>query len=188
MRNRIFVFIILFILSYSLSIAQDINVGLKYGIGSTHYFRLSDDAKTDNYRVNKGAFVLEFSPFLSKIFICSGFEYITNDLGAKLSVPLTFRLAFFKKVRPFLEGGGYYNLTLSDKADSYLLKNDLGAKVGCGLMVHLSKRWRIEGSYFRRFGFTSGLEENIILPLGQVQVEEFRLKESSIEFCMKYRF
>jgi hypothetical protein len=182
------------ILAFALSLlsspfyAQDINVGLKYAFGNTVYSRATDNVKTNNYQFNKGAIVLEFSPFMGKFFICSGVEYKTNDLGSIISVPLTFRLAFYKKVRPFIEGGAYYSYILHSNDDYFTLTSDIGAKAGLGLLIYFNKRWRAEAGYYNRFGFTGGLEEEVLLPLSQVQIEEYKLREGSLEFCVKYRF
>jgi hypothetical protein len=182
------------ILAFALSLlsspfyAQDINVGLKYAFGNTVYSRATDNVKTNNYQFNKGALVLEFSPFMGKFFICSGVEHKTNDLGSIISVPLTFRLAFYKKVRPFIEGGAYYSYILHSNDDYFTLTSDIGAKAGLGLLIYFNKRWRAEAGYYNRFGFTGGLEEEVLLPLSQVQIEEYKLREGSLEFCVKYRF
>lgn len=163
-------------------------MGVKYGIGNSNYISQSDNQSTDTYRLNKGSLIVEYAPFFSKAFICSGVEYQISDLGSSLSLPLTFRLAFRKKIRPFVEGGAYYNLILSDQDDLYKLRNDFGAKAGCGFLIHMGKKWRCDAGYFHRFGFTSGLEEMHQLPLGQVQIEKYRLNSGSIEISLKYRF
>lgn len=188
MRNLKYFIFILIITNLTPSFSQDFHLGAKYGIGSAGYTRQSDNFKTDHYSFNKGALTFEYSPFLSHLFIGSGVEYQISDLGNTLSVPLTFRLAFRKKVRPFVECGGYYNYNLDDNDDLYTIKNDLGAKVGCGLLIHMGKRWRFDAGYFHRFGFTAGLKEEILLPLEQIQLENYRLNEGSFEFCIKYRF
>jgi hypothetical protein len=185
---RKWILAILFLILFFNLHAQDINIGLKYGFGNSVYSRMVDDVKTNEYQFNKTAFIIEFSPYFGKIFICSGVEYKMNDLGKMISVPLTFRLAFYKKIRPFIEGGAYYNYILDSKDSYYSLTNDIGAKVGMGLLFYIGKRWRIESGYYNRFGFTGGLQEEILLPLEQVQIEDYRLREGSFEFCVKYRF
>ncbi len=184
-----YIWTVLLILSGTMPLmSQSFTIGMKYGIGNNHYQRQSDDVETTDYRFNKGALVMEFSPFFSKLHIGTGVEFQTDDLGDILSFPLTARLAFGKKVLPFVEGGGYYNYVLNDIEDSFIMTNEAGAKAGCGLIFNLGKRWRFDAGYYRRFGFTAGLEEEIILPLDQIQTEYYKLREGSFEFSMKIRF
>jgi hypothetical protein len=167
---------------------QDFIFGPKYGYGTASYTRQSDGMKLEESAQHRVAFVMEFSPFLAGVFFISGVEYISNDFTASVSIPLTIRVTAGKKVRPFVEGGGYYNSSITDKADNYAVENDWGAKTGAGLLFAPNKWLRFDAGYFWRFGLTPGLEEEVLLPLGQIQYEEYHLREGSFEISIRYRF
>jgi hypothetical protein len=168
--------------------AQDFIIGVKYGYGNVNYIRQSDDRELTKSPQNRIAVVMEFSPFLAGMYFISGVEYISNEYTSSLSVPLTIRISVGTKLRPFIEGGGYYNFCLTDKPDDFIVKNDLGAKTGAGLLLIPNKRLRIDAGYYWRFGLTTGLGEEILLPLGQIQYEEYQLREGNLEISLKYRF
>lgn len=170
------------------SSGQDFILGVKYGYGTHSFIRQSDDKKTPSYTTQKIGLVTEFSPYYSHLFIISGIAYEINDLGNSISVPLTARIVLGNTVRPFFEGGGYFNYFLADSSGVYSLKNDLGANLMAGILVHIKKHVRIELGYTYRFGLTTALGEEIMLPGGQDMQEEYRRKSGSIDFCIKYRF
>lgn len=167
---------------------QDFIVGIQYSIDNQNFIRHSDDFKTPDFKSSKIGLITEFSPFFSKFFISTGAEYMMNDIGNSISIPLTFRLALGEKIRPFIEGGAYYNYVLEDSEDEYIYKSDLGAKTEIGLLFILNKKWRIEAGYNYNFGFTPALEEEILLPLNQVSIEQYRRRESGFSFRVKHRF
>jgi hypothetical protein len=167
---------------------QDYLVGLKYGLGNMNYIRQSDNIKLKSGLDQKIGLVVEFSPFYSNLFFISGIEYEMSKYANILSIPLSIRLAFGKKFLPFIEGGGFYNSILESKTEDFVLKNHLGGKTGIGLMVAPNKSIRFDIGYFWRFGFTPGLEEEVLLPLDLIQHEEYKMHEGSLEFSIKYRF
>lgn len=182
-------FIILFAFSFTFQAkAQDFILGLKYGYGNSTFIRQSDNLKTPTYKTHKAALIAEFSPYYSRLFIITGAAYEINDLSQNITIPLTLRVVFGKTVQPFIEGGAYYSYVLNDESDDFILKNDLGAKVMAGLLINLGKNWRLELGYNYRFGFTKALEEEILLPLNQVMLEEYRRISGSIDLGIKYRF
>jgi hypothetical protein len=182
-------FILCLLLSHGIPVTgQDLIIGARYGVGSIHYNRQSDNYNSPRSLTNKAALVVEFSPFFSYIFFNSGIEFISNDYSKSLSIPLTIRLAFGTKIRPYIEGGGYYSYSSASKPENYIVKNDMGATAGIGLLFLLNKRVRLDAGYFRRYGFVPGLEEKILLPLEQVQYEKYKLHEGSFNISLEYRF
>lgn len=168
--------------------AQDFILGLKYGYGNSTFTRQSDNLKTPTYKTHKAMLIAEFSPYYSRLFIITGAAYEMNDLSQNITIPFTLRVVFGKTIRPFIEGGAYYSYVLNDESDDFTLKNDLGANVMAGLLINLGKNWRLELGYNYRFGFTKALEEEILLPLNQVMLEEYRRKSGSVDLGVKYRF
>ncbi len=187
-RGVLYILFILTSISPEALFSQDIYTGVDYSVGSMYYTRVSDNVKTGHYLLNRGELVVEFSPFLSHFLICSGIEFQLNKFGNSLSFPLTMRLSVGRKVRPFIEGGAFYIYSLHDNKDQFVLKNDLGVKFGIGLTYQLNKKWWIDAGYFGRFGFRSGLEEEITLPLEQLMIERYELTESCLTIGVKYRF
>jgi len=168
--------------------AQDYILGLKYGYGSNTFIRQSDNKKTSAFATHKLGLVAEFSPYYSHFFIISGIEFEMNNLDKGITIPLSLRVVFGNTVQPFIEGGGYYHYSLTDLSEDFFLKNDLGAKVMAGFLIKLNKNIRLELGYNYRVGITKALEEEIILPLNQIMLEEYRRKSGSIDLSVKYRF
>ena len=167
--------------------SQNFIMGVQYGIGSQHFTRSSDDLKTAAYITHHGSLMFEFSPYYSLLFINAGAEYTTHDLGTEVCIPLSVRIAPGKKVRPFFEIGGYYNYALSDFEDEYQFENDFGALGRAGLLFYVSKRFRIELSYFRNYGLTPALKEEVLLPLDQVSIEPYKRFEQGASLRLKFR-
>lgn len=170
------------------SAAQDFIVGVRYGYGKSAYVRQSDDLMIPARSTHKTGISLEFSPFYSKLFVVSGIEYETNDLGSSLSIPLGFRIALGNTFRPFFELGGYYAHPLKSKQTNYTFTRDVGIRVYGGLMYAINKRWRVELGYLHRFGFKGILGEQIQLPIGQITYEQYDLRAGNLELGIKYRF
>ena len=168
--------------------AQDFILGIQYGYGTTSYFRQSDNHKTKGYMTQQASLITGFSPYYSHLFVFSGIAYEMNRLNTSLSIPLTLRIVLGETIRPYAEFGGYYNYLLESNTKDFAIKNDLGAKVAVGLLVNLNKHWRMDLGYNYRFGFTKALEEEILLPLGQVLLEEYRRKSGLVCLSVKYRF
>ena len=168
--------------------AQDIVVGLRYGYGQNTFTRQSDAVKTPSYSTQKVGLVGEFFPYYSRLSVLSGVEYEFNKLGKSITLPLSVRILFGTTVRPFIEGGGYYTISLDKQSEDFILKNDLGAKAAAGLQINLNKHIRMDLSYTFRYGMTKALEEEILLPLNQVMIEEYKRKSGSIDLSIKYRF
>jgi hypothetical protein len=168
--------------------AQDFILGTRYGYGKAAYKRQSDGLMIPAMTTQRVGISLEFSPFYSKLFVVSGFEYETNNLGSSLSVPLGLRISLGNTFRPFIELGGYYTHPLNSNQSDYTITRDLGVKAGAGGIYSINKRWRIELGYFHRFGFKGILGEEIQLPLGQVTFEQYDLRAGNLELGIKYRF
>jgi hypothetical protein len=170
------------------STAQDFILGARYGYGKAAYKRQSDDLMISAQTTQRVGLSLEFSPFFSKFFVVSGFEYEINDFGSSLSIPLGIRIALGNTLRPFIEAGGYYSHPLNSKHTDYTITRDLGARVGVGCIYVINKRWRLEIGYFHQFGFKGALGEEIELPLGQVSFEQYDLRAGHLALGVKYRF
>ncbi len=167
---------------------QDFIIGMKYGYGNTTYSRQSDNRKTPAYSTHRASFVAEFSPYYSRLFIISGIEYEIQNLTNSLTIPLTLRIVLGNTIQPFVEGGSYFTYSLTDQAEMYTIKNDLGAKISAGLSMHLNKRWRLEAAYIYYAGFTTAFEEKVLLPLDQYTLEEYRRRSGFTTIGIKYRF
>ena len=170
------------------AMGQDFIIGMKYGYGNTTFTRQSDNRKTPAYSSHRASLVAEFSPYYSRLFIISGIEYEIQDLTNSLNIPLTLRIVLGNTIRPFLEGGGYFTYSLTSQAEMYTIKNDLGAKISAGLSIHLNKKWRLEAAYIYYAGFTTALEEKLLLPLDQYTLEEYRRRSGFATIGIKYRF
>lgn len=168
--------------------SQNFVAGIQYTIDKQYFVRQSDDLHTPTGESNKAGLILEFTPYYSKFFIASGAHYMMNDLGNSIMVPLTFRLALGKKIRPFAETGGYYNHVLEDISEDFSLKNDVGVLSEIGVIFSLSKHWRLEAGYNYILGLTPALEEEILLPLNQVSLEHYRRNERGFAFRAKFTF
>lgn len=168
--------------------SQDFILGLKYGYGNNTFIRQSDNKKTPAFATHKLGLVAEFSPYYSRFFIISGIEFEMNDLDKGITIPFSVRVVLGNTVQPFIEGGGYYHYSLTDLSEDFSVKNDLGVQVMAGFLVKLNKNIRLELGYNYRLGLTKALEEEIILPLNQIMLEEYRRKSGSIDVCIKYRF
>jgi opacity protein-like surface antigen len=168
--------------------SQDFILGARYGYGKASYKRQSDGLMIPNHAMHRMGISLEFSPYFSKLFLVSGIEFETNDLGSSLSIPLGFRVCIGNKFRPFLELGAYYSHPLRTRDTIYTITRDAGVRAGAGLLYTLNKRWRIELGYFHRFGFKGVLGEEIPLPAGNVTFEQYDLRNGNLELGVKYRF
>ena len=166
--------IVLFLGLNSLCFSQDFLVGLQYGYGNQSFIRTSDKFVTHNYPTHRAALMLEFSPYYSLLYITTGAEYYMHDLGSELNFPLTFRVSPGKKIRPFVELGVWYNLSLTDPEDEFRNLNDLGMLVRGGLLFSLSEKIQLELGYNYNYGLITALEEDILQPLEQVDTEEYR--------------
>jgi hypothetical protein len=181
--------LICLLLGFTINLAaQDFILGARYGYGKSAYKRQSDGLMISARSTQRIGISLEFSPFYSKLFLVSGIEFETNNLGSTLSVPLGFRITLGNTFRPFIELGGYYTHPLNSKQSDYTITRDLGIKAGIGGIYSINKRWRIELGYFHRFGFRGVLGEEIQLPLGQVTFEQYDLRAGNLELGVKYRF
>jgi len=170
------------------TLCQNFSVGAKFGLGNSVYKRQSDEENTAKYLTQKYGFSVEFSPYFSKFFILSGTEFEINDLGNCMMIPLSLRIIIGQTFAIFIEGGGYYNISLKSASEQYILKNDLGLRAGLGLQYKITRNWLIEVAYNGKFGFTPHLEEKIYLPGNQVQYEKYTAQFHQIELSFKYRF
>ncbi len=183
--------LILFIAIANISIitlGQSFSIGAKLGIGNSIYKKQSDEEKTPKYLTQKYGLSLEFSPYFSKFLILSGAEFEINSLGNCMMLPLSLRIIIGNDFRLFLEGGGYYNISLKSKSEQYILKNDLGLRAGIGFQYKITRNWLIETAYIGKFGFTPHLEEEIYLPGNQIQYEKYTMMFHQIELSLKYKF
>jgi len=172
----------------TIALTQDFSFGAKLGIGNSIYKRQSDGEKTPKYLTQKYGLSLEFSPYFSKFFILSGADFEINSLGNSMMIPLDLRIIIGKDFRFFIEGGGYYSISLKSKSEQYSLKNDLGLRAGIGLQYKITRNWLIETAYIGKFGFTPHLEEEIYLPGNQIQYEKYTVMFNQIQLSLKYRF
>ncbi len=188
MKLKKFTLLICFIILPVANFAQGFIVGAKFGVGSSMYKRQSDGLKiTDNF-TQRYALSLAFSPYFSKFLVVSGVEYETNHLTTDLMIPLGLRIAIGDKFKGFIEGGGYFTISVKSKSESYTSKNDIGGRAGIGLQYKINRNWIIELAYFGKFGFTPRLEEEIVIPGNQIQYEKYRLTSHQIELCVKHSF
>ena len=169
--------------------AQDFIIGVKYGNGKGSFKRVSNSAHTADSRINQYGISLAYSPYYSKFSLESSIEYEKSDLADYLYIPLGFRITLGKRLRPFLECGGYYSvLNTSHSAEDYMMKNDYGARFGLGLVFAADRKWRIEAGYYRQFGFGSPLVEKIQVPINTYVTEKNRFSAYNFELALKYRF
>ena len=187
--NRFKSILVFLILSFSVYLnAQDLIIGVRYGLGKAAYKRQSDNLMIAARPTHKAGISFEFSPFYSKLIVLSGIEYETNDLGSSISIPFRFKIAPGNTFRPFFELGGYYAHPLHSKQTQYILTRDIGISVGGGFMYAINKRWRIELGYLHRFGFKGFLGEEIQLPAGQISYEQYDMRAGGIDVGVKFRF
>jgi hypothetical protein len=171
-----------------ITLGQDFSIGAKIGYGNSIYKRQSDGEKTPKYFTQKYGFSVEFSPYYSKFFILSGAEFEINELGNRMMIPLSLRIIIGQDFRFFIEGGGYYNISLKNKSEKYIQMNDIGLKAGIGFQYKINRNWLIETAFIGKYGFTAHLEEEIVLPGNQIDFEKYTLMFHQIELSLKYRF
>ena len=186
-KKRLILFIAVINISI-ITLCQNFSVGAKFGIGNSIYKRQSDGENIPKYSTQKYGFNLEFSPYFSKFYILSGAEFEINDLGNSMIIPLSLRIIIGRDFGVFIEGGGYYNISLKSKSEQYILKNDLGLRAGVGLQYKITRNWLIEAAYIGKFGFTPHMEEEIQLPGNQIQYEKYTVLFHQFELNVKYRF
>lgn len=186
-RMYLLVFLLYFFI-FCKADSQSIDVGIKYSYGNQYFTRQSDNLKTPKYGTHRIMLAAEYTPYFSKLYVCSGLEYETYTLGTSLKIPLTIKFVPGKRISPFFEGGGFYTIILKEKTEDLMLVNDAGAKAGAGLRVRAGKKLICEIGYSYRFGLTTALEEEVLLPLHQVAIEEYRRKSGSFEISLKYHF
>jgi opacity protein-like surface antigen len=168
--------------------AQDFIIGLKLGIGKGTFKQIENSQKTATTKILDYGLSLAYSPYYSKFSIESSVEYEKNDSGSYVFIPLGFRITFGKKWRPFVEAGGYYSFLTNSNANSFLMKNDYGVRLGLGLAYAVNKRWRIEAGYYKRIGFGGPLVENKPLPGNSFTSVKNKLSSYNVEVAFKYRF
>jgi hypothetical protein len=180
-------FLILFSAAGMLVYCQDFNLGIQGGAGYQYFKPISENSQTPDLLTPGAGLSFEFSPYYSLLFVTSGAEYFWNDLGSGLAIPLTFRVEPGKKIRPFAEGGICYNIVINDIQDDFLVRNDLAGMLRLGVLLQLKNKFAIELSYYRLNGLTTGLEKEILLPLGQTDIEKYRRHEQGFSLRLKYQ-
>ncbi|MBN1597371.1 MAG: outer membrane beta-barrel protein [Bacteroidales bacterium] len=169
-------------------LAQDLTIGIKYGIGVSDYKKVSDNEKISGQELQAVGLSLEYSPYYSRFFIIFGANYEMAKMGNYLSIPLDFRVTLGNNLRMFGQFGGYYSINILDDTDDYTLNNHYGLRAGAGILWLINKRLRLEGCYNYRHSLVSALDEEVLLPLNQVQTDEYKINSGIFEFAFKYRF
>jgi opacity protein-like surface antigen len=168
--------------------AQDFIIGIKYGNGKDLYKRIDKSDRSSLMRLKQYGISLAYSPYYSKLSIESSIEFEKNDSASYLYFPLGFRIALGKRLRPFFEGGVYSSILKDSNTRKFMMKNDFGARLGIGVLYALNKRWRVEGGYYKRYGFGSPLIYKRQQPGDTYTTEKYRFSAYNIELALKYRF
>jgi hypothetical protein len=173
---------------YTHGFAQDFIIGVKYSYGEGSYKQMNNSEKTDFTRISDMGLTLAYSPYYSKLSLESAVLLEKTDLANYLTVPMCFRITLGKKLRPFIEGGGYYSFIQSDKSELYIMKNDLGARIGGGLVLAIGRQWRIETGIFKKFGYKGSLIEKKPDIGNTFKEVKSHISPVNIEAALKYRF
>lgn len=168
--------------------AQDFIVGIKYGYGNGSFKKMVNSEHTASTDFNQYGISLAFSPYYSKLSLESSLEYEKDDSADYVYIPLGFRISFGKRLRLFIQGGGYYSVLLNSHTKEFIMKDDYGAHLGTGLLYAIDKRWRIEAGYYRRFGFGSPMTKKILQPVNSYITEKHKFSAYNVELAIKYRF
>jgi len=173
---------------YAVAFAQDFTVGLKYGYGEGYFKMINSPAKTTFTTINQYELTLAYSPYYSKLSVESGVGIERKEFVDYFSVPLGFRIAIGKTVRPFIEGGVYYSFLMDDNSEEYIMKNDYGAQLGGGLQIALGRQWRFELGFLKKFGFANSLIEKKPIAGNLFIDEKSHISPFNAEVAIKYRF